>query len=33
MFQERLRQKLGMEKPETWEEKSKVKKGMTWQAP
>lgn len=33
MFLERLKEKLGMEKPDTWDEKIKLKKGMTWQAP
>lgn len=33
MFMERLRDRMGMDKPETWDEKAKLKKGMTWQAP
>jgi hypothetical protein len=33
MFLERLRDKMGVDKPETWDEKTKIKKGMTWQAP
>lgn len=33
MFMERLREKMGVEKPDLWDEKTKLKKGMTWQAP
>ena len=33
MFMERLRDKMGMDKPQTWDQKTKLKKGMTWQAP
>lgn len=33
MFLERLKEKIGADRPETWDEKTKLKKGMTWQAP
>lgn len=33
MFMERLREKTGEEKNEAFDEKNKLKKGMTWQAP
>lgn len=32
MFLERLNQKIGNDRPETWNEKIKLKKGLTWQA-
>lgn len=33
MFLQRLKDKVSIDKPETWDEKTKLKKGMTWQAP
>lgn len=33
MFLERLKDKIGFDKPDIWDEKLKLKKGMTWQAP
>ena len=33
MFMDRLREKTGNEKTEIFDEKTRLKKGMTWQAP